>query len=142
MRILRGITRVVSEKIRLTAVQADQNIRKETMFMNKLKCSVTTCRHNENQLCDLSKIQVDGPAATESRDTCCVSYAERAKGANNMFSGMNSTASESTEIHCSAEHCAYNSNKKCNADNVKVAPCCADPCVVSETECTTFRPRA
>lgn len=29
--------------------------------MNKLKCSVTTCRHNANDLCELRKIQVDGP---------------------------------------------------------------------------------
>ena len=39
--------------------------------MNKLKCSVTTCRHNQNELCGLQKIQVDGPAAMESRETCC-----------------------------------------------------------------------
>ena len=110
--------------------------------MNKLKCSVTTCRHNENQLCDLQKIQVDGPAAHESCDTCCISYAERTKGAHNMNSCNNSTASESTEILCSAEHCTYNSNRKCQADNVKVEGCCADPCIVSETECATFRPRA
>ena len=110
--------------------------------MNKLKCSVTTCRHNENQLCDLQQIQVDGPAAIESCDTCCVSYAERAKGTSNMFHGQNSMASESTEIRCSAEHCAYNSNRKCKAESVKVAPCCADPSIVSETECATFRPRA
>ena len=43
--------------------------------MNKLKCSVTTCRHNANDLCELRKIQVDGPAALESRETCCGSYA-------------------------------------------------------------------
>ena len=110
--------------------------------MNKLKCSVTSCRHNANQLCDLQKIQVDGPSAQESRETCCNSYAERAKGANNMSGCYNSTACENTEIHCSAEHCAYNSNKKCKADNVKVTGCCSDPCVVSETECATFRPRA
>ena len=110
--------------------------------MNNLKCSVTTCRHNANQLCELQKIQVDGPAAQESRETCCISYAERAKGANNMSAYNNSNASEGTEIMCSAEHCTYNSNKKCQADNVKVAGCCADPCVVSETECSTFRPRA
>ena len=45
--------------------------------MNKLKCSVTTCRHNANDLCELRKIQVDGPAALESRETCCGSYAAR-----------------------------------------------------------------
>ena len=77
--------------------------------MNKLKCSVTTCRHNANNLCELRKIQVDGPAALESRETCCGSY---------------------------------NDNRKCSADCVCVGCCCADPEVVSETECCTFERRA
>ena len=53
-------------------------IQKERIWtdMNKLKCSVTTCRHNANDLCELRIIQVDGPAALESRETCCGSYAE------------------------------------------------------------------
>lgn len=110
--------------------------------MNKLKCSVTTCRHNADLLCSLNEIQVDGPAATESRDTCCVSYAERKGGANNLSGVCNSCATESTVIRCSAEHCAYNSGRKCHADSVKVSGCTSSPCVVSETECTTFRPRA
>lgn len=110
--------------------------------MNKLKCTVTTCQHNADLLCNLNKIQVDGPAAEESSETCCVSYAERKSGANNLFGVNNSSASENTDIQCSAEHCAYNSNRKCQAESVKVAGCTADPCVVSETECATFRPRA
>ena len=46
-------------------------IQKERIWndMNKLKCSVTTCRHNANDLCELRKIQVDGPAALESRES-------------------------------------------------------------------------
>ncbi len=51
--------------------------------MNKLKCSVTTCRHNANDLCELRKIQVDGPAALESSETCCGSYAERTSSSEN-----------------------------------------------------------
>ena len=89
--------------------------------MNKLKCSVTTCRHNANDLCELRKIQVDGPAALESRETCCGSYAERTS---------------------SSENCTYNDNHKCSADCVCVGCCCADPEVVSETECCTFERRA
>ena len=126
----------------MTAVIAEKQKRKEPKIMNKLKCTVTTCRHNADMLCDLNKIQVEGPAAKESRDTCCGSYAERKGGAHNLAGVCSACATESTEILCSAEHCAYNSGRKCKADSVKVAGCTADPCVVSETECTTFRPRA
>lgn len=112
------------------------------MTMNKLKCKVDTCRYNQNELCMLSKIQVDGPAAMESRETCCISYAEKTKNAQNSASMSSSNATESTDIHCSAEHCAYNESKKCHADCVCVGCCCSDPSVVSETECTTFRPKA
>lgn len=112
------------------------------MTMNKLKCSVETCRHNHNDLCSLQKIQVDGPAAMESRETCCGSYAERTKSAKNESVCGCASASERTDIHCSAEHCTYNESKKCRAELVNVGCCCSDPCVVSETECCTFMPRA
>ncbi len=112
------------------------------MTMNKLKCSVASCRHNNNQMCSLQKIQVDGPAAMESRETCCGSYAERTKSASNDTSCGCGCASERTDIHCSVAHCAYNENKKCSAESVSVGGCCSNPSVVSETECCTFTPRA
>ena len=88
--------------------------------MNKLKCSVTTCRHNANDLCELRKIQVDGPAALESRETCCGSYAERTASSENSC-GCSSSPSATADVHCSAEHCTYNDNHKCSADCVCVA---------------------
>lgn len=112
------------------------------MTMNKLKCQVNTCRYNKDNLCSLNKIQVDGPAAMESRETCCASYAERTRSARNESSCGCASPKESTDIHCSAEHCTYNENKKCHADCVCVGCCCSDPSVVSETECSTFEPRA
>lgn len=108
--------------------------------MNKLKCQVETCRHNENELCALSHIQVDGPVAEESRETCCSSYAERTGGARNAVE-YGSSVSEDTDIHCSAEHCTFNENKKCHAECVCVGCCCASPTVMSQTECCTFQPR-
>ena len=118
-------------------------IQKERIWtdMNKLKCSVTTCRHNTNDLCELRKIQVDGPAALESRETCCGSYAERTSSSENSC-GCSSSPSATADVHCSAEHCTYNDNHKCSADCVCVGCCCADPEVVSETECCTFERRA
>ena len=108
--------------------------------MNRLTCQVETCRHNARELCLLSHIQVDGPVADESRETCCSSYAERTESTQNSVD-CGCTASEQTDIHCSAEHCVYNENKKCHAEQVQVGCCCAAPTVMSETECCTFRAR-
>ena len=44
---------------------------------NKLECSVTACRHNEHNFCDLPGIKVEGPGARESRQTCCESFPRR-----------------------------------------------------------------
>lgn len=109
--------------------------------MSKLKCKVDTCRHNKDYLCELKKIDVDGPAATESCQTCCISYVERTATSENSTGG-DMKPDAKTDIHCSAEHCTYNENKKCSADCVCVSCTCASPCVVSETECGTFVPRA
>ena len=110
--------------------------------MNKLKCSVTTCRHNQNELCSLQKIQVDGPAAMESRETCCGSYAERTKSARNEAACGCGSASEQTDIHCSAAHCAYNENKKLSCGKRQRRLLLFGPERGSETECCTFQPRA
>lgn len=108
--------------------------------MNKLKCRVDTCRNNKDCLCELSKIDVDGPAAEDVCETCCASYVERTKSSQNV-SDFGAKPSEQTDIHCSAEHCEYNENKKCKADCVCVGCSCSDPSVVSETECCTFKQR-
>ena len=49
--------------------------------MNRLECQVNSCQHFQNNQCCLMGIQVDGPAAQESSQTCCASYEERRPGA-------------------------------------------------------------
>ena len=136
-------TRLSGQAKEVAKVRHELRNSKERIWtdMNKLKCSVTTCRHNANDLCELRKIQVDGPAALESRETCCVSYAERTSSSESSC-GCSSSPSTTADVHCSAEHCTYNDNHKCSADCVCVGCCCADPEVVSETECCTFERRA
>ena len=48
--------------------------------MPELKCTVQTCRHNQNYYCDLDKITVGGDAAVAPKDTCCESFEERKDG--------------------------------------------------------------
>ena len=87
--------------------------------MNRLECQVTSCQHYCDNLCCLPGIQVDGPAARESSQTCCDSYEERRQG-----SGQNSTdhvPSVDSSIVC-------------------VGCCCGDVCSKGGTECCTFQP--
>ncbi|PWJ50779.1 protein of unknown function [Faecalicatena contorta] len=64
--------------------------------MPELKCTVQTCVHNKQFLCDLDKIQVGGSEAKTARETCCDSFRERTtNGYSNSYSGssMNSSSS-------------------------------------------------
>ena len=48
--------------------------------MPELKCTVQTCVHNQQFLCDLDKIQVGGQNAKNPQETCCDSFQERKDG--------------------------------------------------------------
>lgn len=106
--------------------------------MNRLECQVSTCQHYSDNRCCLPGIQVDGPAARESSQTCCDSFEERHEGyGENAVCGCCPTTESS--IDCSAEHCVYNENSKCHADCVCVGCNCGEPSSKSGTECCTFR---
>ena len=103
---------------------------------NRLECQVSSCQHYDGGLCSLPAIDVDGPAARESSQTCCASYKERGKsGGTASVPGMASTDSS---ISCQAQHCVYNENCKCGAECVCVGCCCDDVTTQSGTECCTF----
>lgn len=103
---------------------------------NRLECSVTSCRHNSSNLCDLPSIRVDGPGAKVSSQTCCESFEARGQGASNAVSG---SASPECSIECKAQNCTYNDNCKCDAPCVCVGCCCSDASTISGTECCTFQ---
>ncbi len=108
--------------------------------MNKLECQVTSCRHNCDNLCCLPGIQVEGPAARESSQTCCDSYEERHRPHGENSSACGRMPSDESAIECTAEHCVYNDHCKCEAQCVCVGCSCCDPTGKSGTECCTFRP--
>lgn len=107
--------------------------------MNRLECQVTSCQHYRDNLCCLPGIKVDGPAARSSSQTCCDSYEERRRGAGENAVGCGCGATAESSIKCSAEHCAYNSNNKCEAERVCVGCTGSEATSKSGTECCTFK---
>ncbi len=109
--------------------------------MPELKCTVQTCMHNKQFLCNLDSIQVGGNSAKSSRETSCDSFQERkADGYSNSYS--NSTgdvtghASERSSIDCKATECTYNNNCACHAGKISVEG--SNACHSDGTECATF----
>ena len=105
---------------------------------NRLECQVTSCRHNENDLCCLDSIKVEGPAARQSSQTCCESYEPRSQSGMNAVSSQGCACAE-TSIDCKAHSCTYNNNCKCEAGCVCVGCCCSDVTSKSGIECCTFQ---
>ncbi|HIX64423.1 MAG TPA: DUF1540 domain-containing protein [Candidatus Mediterraneibacter colneyensis] len=102
--------------------------------MPELKCTVQTCVHNQQYLCDLDKIQVGGENARNPQETCCDSFQERKEG-----SAMNTVrqASDRSAIDCKATKCMYNEACQCHAGKISVE---GGSATASEgTECATFQ---
>lgn len=101
--------------------------------MPELKCTVQTCRHNKNFLCDLDHIQVGGSDARKARETCCDSFQERR---GDTYFNVTGDASPATDIHCEAKDCMYNEQCKCHAGKISVEG--SNACHCESTECATF----
>ena len=103
--------------------------------MTKLTCNVTNCINNEDRMCCRPNIKVDGAQAHDKQGTCCHSFGHRS---DCVISGMTAnSACEDTQIRCSAQDCAYNSNSVCSADRICVEGDGACDC--NQTCCGTFR---
>lgn len=101
--------------------------------MPELKCTVQTCAHNSQMLCDLDSITVGGEDAKNARETCCDSFAERKEGS---MSNVNHSASDRSVIDCKAVDCIYNDECKCEAGKISVEGSTARQ--AESTECATF----
>ena len=102
--------------------------------MPELKCTVQTCRHNKNFLCDLDKIQVGGSNAKRAGETCCDSFQERH---GDTYSNVAGEADPATDIHCEAKECKYNEQCKCHAGKISVEG--SNACRCESTDCATFK---
>lgn len=102
--------------------------------MPELKCTVQTCVHNNQFLCELDKIQVGGDTAKTAGETCCDSFQER-KGES--YSNSVSAVSDCSDVDCRATGCMYNENCQCHAGKISVEG--SDACQASGTVCATFK---
>lgn len=110
--------------------------------MPELKCTVQTCVHNKQFLCDLDKIQVGGSSAKTAIETCCDSFQERkesgySNNASQSSSDVTGMASDRSCIDCKAEDCMYNCECECHAGKISVEG--SNACDCKETECATFK---
>ena len=110
------------------------DFKKGGMSMPELKCTVQTCGHNQQFLCNLNEIHVGGDRAAAPKETCCDSFRERKEGSYSNVTGL---ASDTSRIDCLATECMYNEHHDCHAGKISVEGSNADH---SEgTECATFQ---
>lgn len=105
--------------------------------MPELKCTVQTCVHNQQYLCDLDKIQVGGEDAKNPQETCCDSFQERKDGSYTNAMDSMKNASDCARVDCRAEKCMYNENCECHAGKISVEGGSASE--AKGTECATFQ---
>lgn len=104
--------------------------------MPELKCTVQTCVHNNQFLCNLEKIQVGGDTAKTAQETCCDSFQERKEGSY-MNNAAQQMASDRANVDCRATECMYNEKCQCHAGRISVEG--GDAHQSSATECATFK---
>ena len=83
--------------------------------MPKLKCSVQTCAHNHQFLCDLDQIQVGGNQACSPSETQCDSFTERKEGGYSNVAGVGCIAPRLPES-------TVRQKNVCTTKNVSVRP--------------------
>ena len=104
--------------------------------MPELSCTVQTCVHNYQYLCELDKIQVGGSSAKDAQETCCDSFEERREGSYSNKTDSMKSVSDCSDVDCKAKDCRYNEECKCHAGKISVEG--GDACHSSGTECATF----
>ena len=88
--------------------------------MPQLKCTVQTCVHNKQFLCDLDEITVGGESAKNPKETCCDSFQERKEGS---YTNSMKEASDCSCVDCKATNCMYNKECECHAGKISVEGC-------------------
>ncbi len=104
--------------------------------MPDLGCTVTSCVHNKEDMCDKSRILVEGKEATTSRETCCASFRD---AKDYGYKNVTNYAGEHTDVDCEAADCVFNKDMRCSANHIGIAG--GNACECHETECSSFQPR-
>lgn len=101
-----------------------------------LNCTVVNCHFNEDNLCCLEGIKVEGKHADTSEDTACGSFEGRARDRYTSAVEKYGYPEKKSDIDCKAVQCNYNDDCKCRAKEIQVSGKNASDS--RETECSTF----
>lgn len=104
--------------------------------MDKIKCSVNNCSHNESGICFADRVNIVGYGASDREDTCCGSFLDRRTYStltNNVKGGGACTC-----LICKAEECEHNKNNICMLNTIQVTGN-NDVNIYSETFCGSFK---
>ena len=113
------------------------------MQRGNLKCSATSCAHNQSYECKAGNIHVSGRGAVAIEGTSCTTFVDRdstsfvnslagdVREKESFFNSSNSSfvnsAGDSTtepcNIKCEAHNCRFNKNKECYVENVQIDAC-------------------
>lgn len=87
--------------------------------MNRnLKCNATNCAFNKRMDCRAGAINIRGEEAAEIAETSCSSYVDRSSNA--FTNSIDYARTTPDNIICEAQHCKYNENKNCTAEDVRI----------------------
>ena len=102
--------------------------------MTRLKCNISDCVSNKDNLCCRPYIDVGGTNACSCGETCCDSYMKKTGNATNSadFSSPNAAL----EINCKAQNCVHNKSGKCHAGLVNISN------GSNGTECASFKEKS
>ena len=85
-----------------------------------LNCSAGNCIYNNSGICYAGNIEVHGTKATYLLlKLHALLFISKDKG-NSLSNNTSNTFTTSTDIHCKAKKCNYNSNQTCTAPSVQI----------------------
>ena len=88
--------------------------------MSKLTCHVTSCASNQNCCCCQPAIKVQGRGACRCSETECQSFHKKGTGEISNATQF-SHPNPDCMIKCTAEHCVYNTQGSCTAEQVDIS---------------------
>lgn len=104
--------------------------------MTNLECNVSDCANNTSGYCCRPNIGVAGRDAKECEQTCCSSFENKQRSANNSM--RYDMPNRSLDIDCGAMNCTYNADGKCSADVIRVDGDGGPTSLKTQTQCATF----
>lgn len=103
--------------------------------MQKIKCDVTNCSHNNSGVCYADRVNIGGDGASSGETTCCGSFLDE-----RLYSKLTNCAGcskkDNVSLVCKAEECIYNKNQLCSLEEIQVSG--GQVNIYSETYCASF----